>query len=202
MIRSGLNLTLLDFHRRLLHSEVSSNKHTKDTNLFTNEIFMHLTSPNNNNPIQSTPNWVWPPPEPQGPRGGLLHILVLHIYSKQAFMKHAWPPPKKTFKHFILVKIIHMHSWVFPMQCSSLGANTEKQSLHLKNSCVLQRRANTSAVVQRSAPPRQLCEGAEPAADVLHTSGEPADYMQKYNNENKPHVSLRIAMCQTLTREN
>lgn len=124
----------------------------------------------------------------------------VHIYSKQAFMKHAWPPPPwKTFKHFILVKIIHMHSWVFPMQCSSLGANTEKQSLHLKNSCVLQRRTNTSAGVQRCAPPTAV--GADPAADVLHASGEPTTYMQKYNNENKPHVSLRIAMCQTLTRE-
>ena len=41
-------------------------------------------------------------------------------------------------QHFILVKSYNLHSRVLLMQCSSLEANTEKQSLHLNSSGVLQ----------------------------------------------------------------
>lgn len=50
-------------------------------------------------------------------------------------------------KPFILVKSYNLNSRTLPMQCSSLEANTEKQSLHLTSSRVLLRSGNKSLVL-------------------------------------------------------
>lgn len=50
-------------------------------------------------------------------------------------------------KHFILVKSYNLNGRTLPMQCSSLEANTEKQSLHLTSSSVLLRSGNKSLVL-------------------------------------------------------
>lgn len=123
------------------------------------------------------------------------YTVFLHFDHKQVFRKHAWSSPH-TFapKHFILVKSYNLNGQTLPMQCCSLEANTEKQSLHLQSSRVLQRPGNKSpallAVLSRAffSFPKQHHQlfWEINAEDLLQT--QRTRDVCKYNNKNKPHV--------------